>query len=599
MPNHAIPPQTSVLIHTEHTTFAMGRTARVEAVLQAGSGDSPQDYILLPYVNQRRWGSHERPDAAGRAVFMLPLPNPGPAGVQVLALKADTDHWMGLDAHRDLLLAGRLMPDPELGVRSNTVELEVAWRPISPRPPGSTLFGMQWEPWFNGGAGRWGTAQAVPVMGFYDSWNRDALRQHMLWLMDAGIDFILADWTNHIWGCKHWNERPDHTNAILHATQLALEVLAELRSEGLPAPKMVLFPGLSNGRPATIEALNEQLAWIYHHYVRNPRFEGLWLEWDGKPLVVVLDTGAVAHPKGTAESAFRIPFFKQTLALSASELDVFRAVQETVDDEHFTVRWMSSQNETTRHHELGYWSWMDGTFDPPATYRDGAAEAVTVTPAFFNAQGWAHPSAAGRRGGATYFETFKAALQHRPRVVFLHQFNEYSGQPDGRGYGPNRDIYVDTYNVELSDDLEPVSLTAPGYRGGTGGWGFYYLNLTRALIDVYRGRAGDCTLLAVSRPLRNTEVTGDTLQVEWNVLGASPHNYTVSIDGQPLAEGVTGTSADIRLAGLARGPHLLTVAAPGATTRYPLSLTELDIPLAQAIPARVDVPFTFEDRSAG
>ena len=39
---------------------------------------------------------------------------------------------------------------------------------------------------------------------------------------------------------------------------------------------------------------------------------------------------------------------------------------------------------------------------------------------------------------------------------------------------------MDSYSVEYSDDYEPVSLTAPGFRGDNGGWGFYYLNLTEA-----------------------------------------------------------------------------------------------------------------------
>jgi len=42
----------------------------------------------------------------------------------------------------------------------------------------------------------------------------------------------------------------------------------------------------------------------------------------------------------------------------------------------------------TRHHELGYWSWMDGQLETLVTYKDGKAEAITVTPAFFTPQGW-------------------------------------------------------------------------------------------------------------------------------------------------------------------------------------------------------------------
>jgi hypothetical protein len=33
--------------------------------------------LLLHYVNQCRWGSHERPDKEGNATFLQPLPNPG------------------------------------------------------------------------------------------------------------------------------------------------------------------------------------------------------------------------------------------------------------------------------------------------------------------------------------------------------------------------------------------------------------------------------------------------------------------------------------------------------------------------------------------
>jgi len=575
----------TVYITAERATIPMGRSVRVEAVVEGPA----RDYILLPFVNRRRWGAHERPDAQGKATFFLPLPNPGPAHIQVLALQSDTDYWMGLQARQELLLAGRLVP--EEGIRSNVLELEVTWRDFPSRAPSETLFGIQWEPWFTGGVRRWHTAQAVPLMGFYDSYNRDVTRQHILWFMDLGVDFILPDWSNHIWGCRHWDERSDGVNAILHATQLALETLAEMRDEGLPVPQVALMPGLSNGRPATMEALNEELAWIYHNYLRNPRFKGLWQIYEGKPLVVILDTAAIAHPQAKAEAAFRIPFFKQTLEMSAEELDAFRAAQGPVDDTHFTVRWMSSQNQTTRHHELGYWSWMDGVIDPPVTYRDGVAEAVTVTPSFFNALGWTGPGAYGRRGGATYLETFKVALRHRPKVVLLHQFNEYSGQPEGQGYGPERNIYVDTYSVELSDDLEPVSPTAPGFRGDRGGWGFYYLNLTRALMDLYRGKAGDSTLLAVSNPLRGAAVSGTSLQVSWSVIGAPTSAFTLAVDGRPIREHVPGLTAEISLEGLTKGPHLLTVLAEGARTRYPLSWTELDDPLQSPVPAQVEVPF--------
>ena len=582
----------TVTITTSDKTVPMGRSARITAEAQAFEGP-PEDQILLPFVNGRRWGAHERPDAAGKAVFLLPLPNVGPAHIQVVALPSDTDHWMGLAksevrCDRDLLMVGRRMPDQ--GVRSNELLLEVTWRDFPERPESDTLFCMQWETWFQSGPAHWETAQGVPLIGFYDSFFPQVTRQHMLWFMDLGIDFVMIDWSNHLWGCRHWDERGGGASAILHCTQVALEEMAKMRDEGLPVPKLVLMPGLSNGRPTTMEALNEQLAWIYDVYLKTPRFRDLWQAYDGKPLMIILDTGAVGHPDGTAASAFKIPFFKETLALSEAELDAFRQAQGPADDSQFTIRWMSSQNQATRHHELGYWSWMDGVIDPPVTYQDGVAESVVVTPAYFNAQGWTGPLARGRRGGTTYLETFKVALAHRPRVVHLHQFNECTGQREGHGRGPDHAIYLDTYSVELSDDLEPTSLTAPGYRGD-GGWGFTYMNVTRALIDIYRGVGGDTTLLAIGSPLAGETVSGDVLSVSWSAVGAPVRSTTVAVDGVPIVLETTETQVTIPVSGLAPGEHRLTVIANGATTRYRLSSEAFDDPLPEPVPVEIHVRF--------
>ncbi len=697
-----------VAIQADADAVGMGGSVTVTATATRDDGSPLAECMLLPYVNERRWGSHESTDAQGRVTFLLPLPNPGPARIQVLArvsklgafsywiwaggapsdgqtvymqktftldsdaraatLRAAVDDqcefyldgervgdmagwtvtgvfgglesrlragthilalkafngsgpagilarldvttdagaftcqtdasWRGWTeppagwpgaAHdagmpatvierldRSLwaptmkdwpeghgsgdLMAGRLMPDD--GAKSNAVTIEVTRRTFPASEPSGTLVCMQWEPWFTPHNAYWQTAQAVPVMGFYSSYNRDAIRQHVLWFVDLGVDFIMPDWSNHIWDKQHWNERPDGTNEIIHATELLLETLADMRDEGIPVPKVVLMPGLSNGPPTTMNAMNEQLDWVYHAWIRNPRFEGLWQDYDGKPLVVILDTGLVAK--------------RETVP---------------VDDSHYTVRWMSTQLQILHHEKEGYWSWMDGSLLPVVTYCDGKAEAVTVTPAYFADGGWLGADARGRRGGTTYIESFKAALDTRPRVIQLHQWNEFTGQAEGQGYGPNHDRYVDTYSVELSDDLEPVSLTAPGYRGDEGGWGFYYLNLTRALLDLYRGKAPHDTIMAVGAPIANAVVTCTTLDVAWSLAGAPPAGFAIAIDGKILADKVQGTACSVALEGFAPGAHELSVTAEGATTRYPLSLTREDVPLDTPAPVIVRVPF--------
>ena len=559
----------------------MGKCVRVDATIKPA--DLKGRMVLLPFVNGKRWGSHEFADLNGQATFIIPLPNPGPALVEVIAMPADRDDWMGLEDY-SLLQAGTFMPD--YGLSSNTVVVQVKQRKFPDRGEEETLFAMQWEPWFTPGR-KWTTAQAIPLMGLYESTNADVTRQHILWFMDMGVDFIIPDWSNHIWGRQHWSERGGGADQILHCTQMFLEVLADMRDEGLPVPKVAIMPGLTNGPPATMVALNEQLEWIYQDYIRNPRFNGLWQIYEGKPLIIILDTGVLAHKEGRTESSFRIPFFKQTMAWSEEEVDAFRQKQGPVDDSHFTVRWMSSQNQTTLHHELGYWSWMDGSLSPTVTYKNGKAESTTVTPAFFAEQGWKAPEAYGRRGGWTYLESFKTALEHRPRIVMLHQFNEYTGQGEGHGYGPDKSIYVDSYSNELSDDLEPVSLTAPGFRGDQGGWGYYYINLTKALMDIYRGDVDDVTLLAV----HVADSTGSELALEWTTIGVAPDSYSVALDGETVADGVSNLAFNIPISDLAPGEHTFTVTANGVGTRFELTFTEFDVITEDLMPVIVKRSF--------
>ncbi|MDX9974393.1 MAG: hypothetical protein RBU21_15515 [FCB group bacterium] len=697
----------SIEVNADRATIGMGRTVIVDAVVKDDGGRPLVDCQVLTYVNERRWGSHERTDADGHARFWLPLPNPGPAEIKVRALPetagpksawiwgqepasarqdvflqkqfeldgfpASGTFWVAVDdscevflngeplgktqsllkttvyggletrlrsgvntlsvkannyegpggllarldwksdkqsgacrsdetwrawstaptgwpgvaeggdavtvvgganepsawpvllrgwpevTDKETLLAGRLLD--EGAVVSEPVRVTVTRRSIAPHAPSDTLFIMQWESWFTPRNAYWQTAQAVPVVGFYDSYNRDVMRQHVLWFADAGIDCILSDWSNHIWGKQHWSERGPATNEIIHGTTLMLETLAEMKAEGIPVPKVAIMPGLSNGPPTTMVAMNEQLDWIYQNYVNNPRFEGLMQDFDGKPLVVILDCGTIASKEPVPA------------------------------DDRFTVRYMGTQLQITRVEEKGYWSWMDGSLRPVVTYKDGKAEATTITPAYFAEFGWIGAKARGRMGGTTYLESFKAAYDTRPRVVFLHQWNEYAGQLEGKGYGPNHDIYVDSYSPEFSDDIEPVSPTAAAYRGN-GGWGYYYHNLTRALMDVLRGASGD-TLLAVSAPAPAATVKDLPLVVEWASVGPAPQGFRVLLDGRVLAEGLTGTSFSATLEGVPDGPHTLTVDAPGATSRYALS-HEREDEVGAPQPVAVNVPFNLE-----
>ncbi|MCC6730743.1 MAG: hypothetical protein IT208_15525 [Chthonomonadales bacterium] len=464
---------------------------------------------------------------------------------------------------REGLIVGSVLP-PGACV-SKPVHVRVDRRKLAtiPRDPGY-LVGIQWEPWFTPLNANWSTAQAVPLVGRYWSWNPDVTRQHMLWLAESGIDFLVVDWTNHLWDKAHWTERPAATNEIILSTTLALETLAEMRDEGIRVPRMVIMIGLNNGPSTTVQAINEEIGWIYDNYARNPRFEGLLQEHQGKPLLLVFNGGGPAW-----------------LAAHAGP---------PVDDSRFAVRWISSQHQSSHDNEHGYWSWMDGSLRQPVTRVDGKPEAMTVSSAFFAGGGWLAPTAYGRRNGWTYVESFRDALRVRPRFIQLHQFQEYAGQPEGQGYGPNHDVYVDSYSVELSDDIEPVSLTSPAYRG-SGGWGYLFLNLTRALVDLYRQKTPVTTVVAIGKPLGRSRVSGAAVDVEWTAVGAPARGFTVSVDGRAVARGVRGTRARVSLAGLRPGRHALRVTAEGTKARYLLSYTQDSLPEPRPAPAWAEVAF--------
>jgi hypothetical protein len=89
-----------------------------------------------------------------------------------------------------------------------------------------------------------------------------------------------------------------------------------------------------NGASTTVTAFNETSEWIYHNYIRNPRFLGLFLQYLGKPLLLEFNGGGPEWLKKTGQVA--------------------------VDERHYTIRGMSAQHQANHHNPRGYWTWMDG-----------------------------------------------------------------------------------------------------------------------------------------------------------------------------------------------------------------------------------------------
>ncbi len=555
-----------VRIATSRTSIPEGGTLTIQATLvpkpgQFGRQDRIAGVELWPYVNGKQWGCAEKTNRRGQATFMIPLPEVGAARIQVAAQ----------GPVRAVFPVGQ--PLARQARASNTVVVHVLARKFTVPAHRRHLVGMEYEPWFTPLNVTWNTAESIPLLGKYSSLNPAVIRQHALWLDQMGINYILIDWSNNLWGKTYFRQCPPNARQLISATTLLLKTYARMRHQGIATPRVTLLLGLDNGPVTTTTAINGEMAWIYRNYIQNPHFAGLWLDYHKKPLIVIFNGGGPGFLAGK---------------LAAGE--------PPINTHDFTVRWMSSQlqytHDTHGHAIAGYWSWMDGSIRPIPTYYRGQCEALTITPAYFAAGGWLAPSARARDNGFTYVREFNTALHYRPHFLNICQWNEFAGQSIGHGYGPRHNQYVDCYNLHLNNDIEPTSLTACAYRG-CGGWGFYYLNLTRAFVHLYHQEHPRSTILAIGAPHRGQVVKTPRITVRWACVGKQPRSFTLQLDGRKIAGNINSAARTytVLLSGLKPGRHELTLRANGAVSVFDLSYRQQSQRLAHPASAVARVIF--------
>jgi hypothetical protein len=464
---------------------------------------------------------------------------------------------------------------------------------------GRTLIGMQYEAFFTPHNVNWeggqasgsiglynGTQEAVPILGKYSSNDPTILRKHEAWFEDVGIDWLLLDWTNFLISKPQWETQTGPTHEVVATTDLLFKTYRELEKEGKHPPKFVfMMPPFDSAAsaPEGIERLNHLIAWTTERYLKNPEYKDRFLQLDGKPLM-------------------NVAWWTSTLATPGSSCSDLRKITDQIKAPRWTVRWMGTQLQDSRVNECGFWSWMDGTIRQAVTLRNGAPEETIVTPSSFPyaftdemlkvRKGWLDPKAVGRDHGAPYLESWKVAFESHPRVIQIHQWNEFSGQTQGMGPGVKADIYGDEYNVELSDDLEPTQLDGCGFRG-CGGWGYYYLNLTKALISLYRRETPDITVLALSGPAVAHAEKGPSLHLTWTYVGEIPSSYTLKLDGRSMADKLKGGSFDLDLRKLAAGKHVVSLVANGVHTYFDLDARRLTQRAKAPLPVESSIEFTY------
>jgi len=447
------------------------------------------------------------------------------------------------------------------------------------------LIGIQYEHWFYGPES-WKTAEAIPLLGKYTT-DEPTVASHYAQFNELGIDWLLIDWTNMLWMKPDWEQHAGDTARLEEKTAVLFKTALDLHRQGKYSPKLVFMLGLQNGPPVPngVQRLNGILAWLKKNYLDQPQYKDLWLYEDGKPLLTVL----YVAPDPCAQ----IP-----KDLAAAPLHT----------ENWTLRWMGTQLQDEHGERCGMWSWMDGVIPQVLTKRDGKAEEIVVTPASFvlPGNGWTAPTAIARDHGVPYLESWKAAFAARPRFIQIHQWNEFAGQEDGQGVAPDywgqqpasatpakpSDIYYDEYSLQLSDDIEPTDLHACSLRG-CGGWGYYYFNLTRAIIALYRGVTPDITVLALSGPQAPVDSSVRSIDFHWSYLGKAPTSYTISLDGKAVASSLQGSTYSLDLSRVAPGTHRVQLTAHGVNTVFALDATRPTFQSAKPLPVESEVSFDY------
>ena len=123
------------------------------------------------------------------------------------------------------------------------------------------------------------------------------------------------------------------------------------------------------------------------------------------------------------------------------------------------------------------------------------------------------------------------------------------------------------------------------------------MNLTRALIALYRGETPGSTVMALSGPFQAAAVKQSTLALTWQTVGISPKNYDIQVDGATVAKAIQGDKYSLDLSRLHRGKHQVTLVAEWAHTLFSLNPEKLAVKSAAPLPATSTIEFTYSPGS--
>ena len=119
------------------------------------------------------------------------------------------------------------------------------------------------------------------------------------------------------------------------------------------------------------------------------------------------------------------------------------------------------------------------------------------------------------------------------------------------------------------------------------------MNLTKALISLYRNETPDITVLALSAPFQPATVKDGKMPLSWKILGKKPSSYTLEIDGKIVANNITGQNYLLDLSQLHAGKHHVNLVANDAHTYFNLGPENLAEKSGTPLPVTSAIEFTY------
>ena len=118
------------------------------------------------------------------------------------------------------------------------------------------------------------------------------------------------------------------------------------------------------------------------------------------------------------------------------------------------------------------------------------------------------------------------------------------------------------------------------------------MNLTKALISLYRGETPDITVMALSGPSQPALVKDNQLRLSWKTAGPTPASFALELDGRTIASGIQGDRYTLDLSEIAAGKHRVELVANGSHTYFDLAPEKLTERSAKPLPVTSSIEFT-------